>query len=113
VTIAALDDALWVMRERGSATRELFERRLAESGIKPKRAIELDSPEGIKALVAVGIGVSFLSIHAVSAELRRRELRRIRLEGLQLTRPLFLVHHPDKHISLAMQNLLELMRKRP
>lgn len=110
-SVTALNSATWIVREKGSATRELFEEHLAKAGVRLNRVIELDSPEGIKGLVRAGIGISFLSIHAVSAELRRRELRRIGLERLQLTRPLFLVHHPDKHISPAMQRLVQLLPK--
>ncbi len=110
-SIAELSSAIWIVREKGSATRELFEKHLAKVGIRLKRVMELDSPEGIKGLVRAGIGISFLSIHAASAEIRRRELRRIGLERLQLTRPLFLVHHPDKHFSPAMQRLVQLLPK--
>lgn len=111
-TVAALNRATWIVRERGSATRALFEQQLAKVGVHLEHVIELDSPEGIKALVAAGIGVSFLSIHAVRAELRRRELRQVHLPGLRLARPLYLVRHPDKHVSIAMQSLLDLLPRR-
>lgn len=108
-THAGLSRTTWIIREKGSATQELVAHALARVGVKPKRVIELDSPEGIKALVVAGLGVSFLSIHAVAAELRRRELRRIRFQGFPVSRPLFLVRHPDKHTSVPMQHLLDLL----
>lgn len=111
VTRATLSGATWIVREKGSATRELFQKHLVKLGIKLNQLIELDSPEGIKALVRAGLGISFLSIHAVAAELRRRELRRIRFEGIQFSRPLYLVRHPNKYISIAMQRFIELLPK--
>lgn len=109
VPITAIRDATWIVREKGSATRELFERWFAKSGAKMAHVIELDSPEGIKSLVRAGVGISFLSIHAVAAELRRGELGRINLADLRLSRAIYLVRHPDKHISPVITGFLDLL----
>jgi len=98
VSVPSLCRETWVIREKGSATRELFERWLAAAGGKLDRTIELNSPEGIKAMVETGIGISFLSIHAIRKECRRKQVRLLPVTGLRLTRPIYLVMHPDKHL---------------
>jgi len=111
VSITALSREIWVTREKGSATRELFERRWQAAGGSPRRTIELSSPEGIKALVRAGIGVSFLSVYAIAEECARKRLRRLRVPSLELTRPIYLVAHPDKCSSPNVQAFREAIRQ--
>jgi aminoethylphosphonate catabolism LysR family transcriptional regulator len=46
-----------VLRERGSITREVFEARLAEAGVKPGRLLEVQTREAVRDAVATGFGV--------------------------------------------------------
>lgn len=111
-----LRDELWIVREVGSATRQLFERRYGRLGGRLRRTIELSSPEGIKALVGAGIGISFMSAYGLRHEVRERRLHRFSIAGLQLTRPIFVVRHTDKHESPLLTALLKLLTehtKRP
>lgn len=110
ITAGDLRGELWIVRERGSATRRLFERCYARLGGRIARMIELSSPEGIKALVGAGVGISFMSACGLQHELRERRLHRFRIAGLRLTRPIFVVRHADKHESPQMKALLELLR---
>ena len=108
---SALEKELWVVRERGSATRRLFESWLASTGARMGRPIELNCPEAVKALVASGVGVSFMSLHGLRDDFRRGRLRRIRVRGLDLTRPIFAARHNDKRESPSMAALLGEVRR--
>jgi aminoethylphosphonate catabolism LysR family transcriptional regulator len=46
-----------VIRERGSITRETFEARLAEAGVKPGALIEVETREAVREAVVAGFGV--------------------------------------------------------
>lgn len=46
-----------ILREAGSATRALFDRALAESGVKPAATLEVGSREGLREAVAEGLGL--------------------------------------------------------
>lgn len=46
-----------VIRERGSVTREVFEARLAEAGVKPAAMIEVQSREAVREAVMAGFGI--------------------------------------------------------
>jgi len=113
VTPKSLEDQTWVVREKGSATRQLFEQWLNNTGAAMHKTIELDSPEAIKALVREGVGISFISILGITEELRRGQLKRINLPRPRLTRPIYLVRHPDKHISPVIAALLSLLNRSP
>jgi molybdate transport repressor ModE-like protein len=69
-----------LVRERGSSTRRLGERALAEAGVRP-RQWELDSSEAIKRAARAGLGVAFLSRYAVAEEVARGDLESFRLAG--------------------------------
>lgn len=49
-----------VLRERGSVTREVFEGRLAEAGIRPGALLEVQSREAVREAVAAGFGLGIV-----------------------------------------------------
>ncbi len=64
----------------------------------------------MKALVAAGVGISFMSIHGLKREIRRRQFRKLPVTGLRLERPICLLRHADKHTSPVMERFLTLVR---
>jgi DNA-binding transcriptional LysR family regulator len=69
VTPGMLCSAPWIMREKGSGTREIFEDAMEKAGIGYEIALEFGHTEAIKNGVASGLGVSCLSRIAVHREL--------------------------------------------
>lgn len=65
-----------VLRERGSITREVFESRLSEAGIKPANLLEVQTREAVREAVAAGfgIGVSFDAEFREDVQLKRLEI---------------------------------------
>ncbi len=96
VTLPELLNEPLVIREKGSATKELF-----ESYLKKSKSIslaqfnicgELGSSEAIKEAVIAGWGVSVISIHAVSRELSQGLLSEIPIQGLTMERNFYLIY---------------------
>ncbi|CUX52295.1 LysR family transcriptional regulator [Rhizobium oryzihabitans] len=56
VFMAELEGISFVMRERGSRTREIFEKNLADHGISIQRVVEISSREGVREAIANGVG---------------------------------------------------------
>jgi DNA-binding transcriptional LysR family regulator len=108
-----LADEPLLMRELGSATRELTERTLRTAGIRYRPGLVLDHSEAIKQAVLAGLGVAFLSIHAVDGEVTTGRLHALRLRGLRLVRHFHLLHHEARTLSAsarAFRTLLEAAR---
>ncbi|MDD2581571.1 MAG: LysR substrate-binding domain-containing protein [Desulfuromonadaceae bacterium] len=82
--------APWIMREKGSGTREIFEDAMDKAGITYEIALEFGHTEAIKNGVASGLGVSCLSRVAVHRELEYGLLVEIKTP-LVLTRSLSLL----------------------
>lgn len=110
VTLRALEDETWVIREKGSATRELVESLLARSGFKIQRAITLGCPEAVKAVVAGGLGLAFLSVHGLKHAPAEVRLRKLRVPGFPLKRPIYSARHAKKPVTPLMQEFLDLAR---
>jgi len=98
-----------LMREEGSATRQVTERALLQGGVKFAVAMELDHTEAIKQAVMAGLGVAFLSVHAVRGELAAGWLRALRLRGLPIRRHFHVIHHEARALSPAAREFVELV----
>ncbi|HJV65998.1 MAG TPA: LysR substrate-binding domain-containing protein [Geomonas sp.] len=84
---AALEETRWIMREKGSGTREIFEAAMQRLGAGYTIAMELGHTEAIKKAVEAGLGVGCLSRMAVQRELDHGWLVEIS-SPLELTRTL-------------------------
>ncbi len=60
VAMADLREQDLVIRERGSVTREVFEARLAERGVRPRRLIEVQTREAVREAVIAGFGIGIV-----------------------------------------------------
>lgn len=110
----ALRSADWVVRERGSGTRELIEQRLVPYLGDLRFALQLGNSEAIKHAVMSGFGVSCLSAHVVRTELASGLLVALepRDTGLpSLVRPLHLVVHQDKYPTQGLLAFSDFLRR--
>ena len=110
INVQTLAGHTWIVRKAGSATRDLFESWLTESGGRVGRTIELGCPEAVRSVVAGGIGFSYMSDLAVTTELRRKKLKRLAVTGLRLKRMIYVIRHRDKYVSPSMRAFQEMIR---
>jgi DNA-binding transcriptional LysR family regulator len=98
----------FIVRERGSATRELFESWLKKRGLELTKTIELHCPEAIKTLVAAGVGLAISSCHGLSREGKR--FKQLSVPGLEIERTILLARHREKQLSPLHQEFLAAIR---
>ena len=106
---SSLEEEMWIIREKGSATRLLFEDWLLSRKGAIRKSIELTCPETCKALVRAGIGISFMSVHGLRSEIRAKYLVKIPVTGMSLKRPIFLARHSEKRNSPVMETFLQIV----
>jgi DNA-binding transcriptional LysR family regulator len=101
----------WIVRERGSGTRQTFDR--AMHGLLPDLhiAMELQHTEAIKRAVEAGLGVGCLSRISLVDAFKRGSLVALDVPGRDFTRELFLITHRRKFHGTALQRWLELCRE--
>ena len=104
---ADLKNMRWVFRERGSATRSIFEDALAAIGVDPDSLdiiLELPSNEAVRAAVEHGAGAAALSRLAVADALAAGALTALKFD-LPL-RQFYAVRHRERWVSQAERELL-------
>ena len=97
----------WVLREKGSGTRAMFEAAVRKLGVKPsdlKVTLELPSNEAVRAAVEAGDCATAISNLVVDHSLAAGTLHRVRIEMPK--RCFFVVRHKDRYQSHAEQALL-------
>lgn len=100
----------WVMRERGSGTRSVFEAALTARGILPetlKVELELPSNEAVRAAVEVGDHATVVSELVASPPIAAGKLARVAFE--MTPRAFSMVWHKERYRSkaaLALETLL-------
>lgn len=103
VTAADLVLEPFVLRESGSGTRQVMERKLAEAlrakNVALNVAAELGSSTAVKSAVVAGLGVTMISSCAVAAELSAGSLVAVPIDKLSLPRFFYLVHDNRRTLS--------------
>lgn len=85
-----------VMRERGSGTRQVMEKALAEHGLDRDRlrvVLEVTGNEAVRQAMKAGVGVAVISRRAVADDIRGGLVAAIRFREARLMRAFFLVTH--------------------
>jgi len=109
VTLAALANEKFLLREPGSGTRTLMERLFAKHKVAPGVGTEFGSNETIKQAVMVGLGLAFISAHTVAAEIAAGWLSVLPVEGLPIVRQWYAVRAKQKQLlpaGMAMWDFL-------
>jgi DNA-binding transcriptional LysR family regulator len=101
----------FIVRERGSGTREVVEDALARRGITLSPVMSLGSTEAIKRAVAEGLGAAFVSRLTVELELASGRLRTLALNESSIQRALRLLMLEGKPPSPAACEFLRLLRQ--
>ena len=102
--------AKWVLRERGSGTRSVFEQALARRGISPNQldvTLQLPSNEAVRAAVEAGVGATAISQLVVKSALLTKQLYGVPYVPLQ--RPFVMLSHRDRNLSNAAQAFLRMI----
>lgn len=106
VSLEALAAAPWILRERGSGTREIVDYLLLSHLPKFQLAMELGNSEAIKHAVRHGLGISCLSRRVIAEQLAAGTLVEIALPLPRPVRTLYRIHHRQKHLSRALQRFI-------
>lgn len=96
-----------ILPGQGTYTREILEQAFAPLGIRVPARMSTNYLETIKMLVTIGLGWSVLPLVMV----RGKELRVLKLQGVDLHRTLGTVRHRARTLSNAAQAMVDLLLK--
>lgn len=100
-----LEDVLnekMILREKGSGTRDLFERKLIEKNVdleNIKVVACIEDTETIKELVSLGAGISFISEKAIDRDLELNKYKVYNVNNCNFSRKFYFVYHNKRQLS--------------
>jgi DNA-binding transcriptional LysR family regulator len=106
-----LPSTRWILRERGSGTRSMFEAALRQNGLKLTDlnvALELPSNEAVRSAVEAGEGATAVSDLVAAPSIAAKTLHRVRFDLPR--RSFYILRHKERHISRAEDALLKSLR---
>jgi DNA-binding transcriptional LysR family regulator len=112
VSLSALQEEPFILREPGSGTRAVEERALARLKLPVRVAMALGSTEAIKRVVVESVGLAIVSRLAVGAECAAGTLTVLPVAGLHIERPLHLVRRKGRRDGPALQAFCAVLQER-
>ena len=111
VSLDELTPEWWILRERGSGTRETLERALRHRPEGLRVRLELEHTEAVKRAVENGLGIGCISRLALRDAFRRGSLVPLEVPGLDLSRRFQFAWHRGKYHTAAIRAFLAACRR--
>ncbi len=107
IPIAQLQRERFLVREKGSGTRQILENMFAEQGIQIDPYMELGSSEAIKQCVMAGLGISLLSEHNMRLEMENDKIASLTVSGFPVVRSWYAIHSSSRKLPIIARNFLD------
>ncbi len=99
VRLSELAGQSFIMRERGSGTRKVMERALADHSVDAgslRVVLEVTGNEAVRQALRAGAGIAVISRRAIEDDIRCKTVTALRIHGVKLLRDFFLVTHRSR-----------------
>jgi DNA-binding transcriptional LysR family regulator len=112
VPLERLHGEKFISFEPDVPTRKIVDRYLRENSVEPTHVMEFDNIETVKRAVEVESGVSIVPENTVQQEVENGLLRKVRLEGPKLSRPLGVIYRRNRSCPPAQAEFIAALRNR-
>jgi DNA-binding transcriptional LysR family regulator len=112
IALADFAGTEWVLREKGSGTRSVFEAALRQAGLSPENlriAMELPSNDAVRAAVEAGMGATAISVSVVASSIEVGLLHHVPFSLPD--RAYYVLSHRERYRSQAAEALLGLIQE--
>ena len=100
----------FLLREKGSGTREVFERVIAQAGIRIIPAWEAMSTTALVNATIKGLGIAILPHRMILPALRQGLISTVKVDGLSFNRSFYIIHHKDKFLTASAKRFIALCK---
>jgi DNA-binding transcriptional LysR family regulator len=111
LTLERIAQETWLMREQGSGTRNAIERLFTEHGITIRPRLELGSNEAVKQAILAGLGISALSLHALTLN-QPDQFAVLDVEDFPILRHWYAVYPAGRQLSVVARAFLDYLLRR-
>lgn len=111
VDITEVKDERLIMREKGSAGREIVDSLLQSHDMEIEPLWQSISTQAIVRAVKEGIGISILPRMLIEDGIERNEIKSVKIRDIPLNRKFTLIYHKNKYISQSMKAFINICLK--
>lgn len=91
-------------------TRKAIDRILKDENVEIQNVMEFDNIETVKRAVEIEAGISIVPQGTITQEVAKQTLAEVKIEGLDLYRPLAAIYKKNKVLSPAMKQFLGILK---
>lgn len=110
ISIEEFQRQRFLLREKGSGTREVFDRVIAQAGIHVVPVWEAMSTTALVNAVINGLGIAVLPHRMILPALRQGLICAVKVDGLSFSRNFHIIHHKDKFLTTSAKQFIALCR---
>ncbi len=100
----------FLLREKGSGTREVFDRTMEQAGISITPKWEAMSTTALVNAALNGLGITVLPHRLILPALERGLIITVGVQGLSFRRSFFLIYHKNKYLTGSAKDFMDLCR---
>lgn len=109
LTLADLAGHPFLLREKGAGVREQFDHICMSKGLTINPHWESSSTTVLVNAVLAGEGIAVLPYLMIRERIAEGSLRELTVKDVNLSRTLYLIRHPNKYLSEAARDLMEII----
>ena len=115
VSLAELAKELIIIKngKAGPSKTEIFIKQVGKRGYELNAPVFCETADAVKAVVKKGLGIGFLHSDVAESDIRRGELKTIKIPELNKRVKTFIVYHKERTLSPAAKDFLAFLHKWP
>ena len=111
ISVEEFQKQRFLLREKGSGTREVFDRVTTQAGIHVVPVWEAMSTTALVNAVINGLGIAVLPHRMILPALRQGLIYTVKVEGLSFSRNFHIIHHKDKFLTTSAKQFIALCKE--
>lgn len=111
ISIEEFQKQRFLLREKGSGTREVFDRVTTQAGIHVTPVWEAMSTTALVNAVINGLGIAVLPHRMILPALKQGLICTIKVDGLSFSRNFHIIHHKDKFLTASAKQFITLCKE--
>lgn len=110
ISIDEFQKQRFLLREKGSGTREVFDLAINQVGIHVSPVWEAMSTTALVNAVIKGLGIAVLPHRMILPALHQGLIRTVKVEGLTFSRNFYVVYHKDKFLTTSAKKFISMCK---
>lgn len=110
ISIDEFQKQRFLLREKGSGTREVFDLAINQAGIHVSPVWEAMSTTALVNAVIKGLGIAVLPHRMILPALHQGLIRTVNVEGLTFSRNFYVVYHKDKFLTTSAKKFIAMCK---